>query len=77
MGCAGRSIFVPPFSLGVMEIVSTIPEPKERRTYGMCKAIRFCAAVFFGLLLLSPALTDAHDLGPLSASGFGLRAVWS
>jgi hypothetical protein len=51
--------------VGVMEITSTVPEPMERRTYGMCGVIRFYAAVFLGLLLLSPALTDAPDLGPL------------
>jgi hypothetical protein len=51
--------------VGVMEITSAVPGPMERRTYGMCGVIRFYAAVFLGLLLLSPALTDARDLGPL------------
>jgi hypothetical protein len=66
-GCAGQSISVPPFSLGVMEIVSVIPEPMERRTYGMCGVIHFYASVFLGLLLLSLVLTDAWDLGPLAS----------
>jgi hypothetical protein len=30
---------------GVEAIVSTIPEPTERRTYGMCGVIHFCTAV--------------------------------
>jgi hypothetical protein len=51
--------------VGVMEIMSAIPELTERRTYGMCGVICFCAAIFLGLLLLSPAPTDARDLGPL------------
>jgi hypothetical protein len=51
--------------VGVEAIVSAIPEPTERYTYGMCGAICFCAAVFLGLLLLSPVLTDARDLDPL------------
>jgi hypothetical protein len=50
---------------GVETIVSAIPEPTERRIYGVCGAFHFCAAVFLGLLLLSLALTDARDLGPL------------
>jgi hypothetical protein len=50
---------------GVETIVSAIPEPIERRIYGMCGAFHFYAAVFLGLLLLSLALTDARDLGPL------------
>jgi hypothetical protein len=45
-----------------MEIVSAIPKPTERRTSW---AIRFYTTVFFGLLLLIPALTDAQDLDPL------------
>jgi hypothetical protein len=51
--------------VGVEAIVSVIPEPTEHRSYGMCRAFYFCAAVFLGLLLLSPALTDVRDLGPL------------
>jgi hypothetical protein len=51
--------------MGVEEIVSAIPEPMERRTYGMCGAIHFCTTIFLGLLLLSLVLTDARDLGPL------------
>jgi hypothetical protein len=51
--------------MGVAEIVSLILEPTERRTNGMCGVIRFCVIIFFGLLLLSPALTDARDLSPL------------
>jgi hypothetical protein len=43
----------------VVEIMSVIPEPMERRTYGMCGVIHFCAAIFLGLLLLSLAPTDA------------------
>jgi hypothetical protein len=34
--------------MGVVGIVSAIPEPMERRTYRMCGVIRFCAAIFLG-----------------------------
>jgi hypothetical protein len=47
---------------GVEAVVTTIPEPTGRRTYRMCRTFRFCAAV---PPLLSPALTDVRDLGPL------------
>jgi hypothetical protein len=51
--------------MGFEAIVSAIPEPTERHTYGMYGVIQFRATIFLGLLLLSPALTDVRDLGPL------------
>jgi hypothetical protein len=50
---------------GVEAIVSTIPEPTEHRSYEMCVTFCFYAVIVLGLLLLSLALTDAWDLGPL------------
>jgi hypothetical protein len=47
---------------GPEAVVTMIPEPTGRRAYGMCGTFRFCATV---PPLLSPALTDALDMGPL------------
>jgi hypothetical protein len=51
--------------MGAEAIMPAIPELTECHAYGMCGAIHFCAAIFLGLLFLSPALTDVRDLGPL------------
>jgi hypothetical protein len=47
---------------GPEAIMTTIPEPTESHTYGMCGAFRFCAVAppFHRL-----APTDERDLGPL------------
>jgi hypothetical protein len=34
--------------VGVVEIMSAIPEPMKRRTHGMCGAIHFRVAIFLG-----------------------------
>jgi hypothetical protein len=47
---------------GVEAVMTIIPEPMGRRTYGMCGMFHFYAAI---PPLLSPTLTDAWDLGPL------------
>jgi hypothetical protein len=67
---------------GVEAVVTTIPEPTGLRTYGMCRMFHFCVAVS---PLLSPALTDARDLGALVSAwvwlargaGTKRRAQWA
>jgi hypothetical protein len=47
---------------GVEAVVTSIPKPTGRRTYGVCGTFHFCTVI---PPLLTPALTDARDLGPL------------
>jgi hypothetical protein len=48
-------------SRGVEAIVTTIPEPSERRTYGMCGALHFCAAEPMGCAGYSVSMPSSAD----------------
>jgi prolipoprotein diacylglyceryltransferase len=59
--------------MGVVGIVSVIPEPMERRTYGMCGVIRFCAAIFLGVVEIMFMISEpmkCHTYGMCQAIRF-------
>jgi hypothetical protein len=67
---------------GVKAIVTTIPEPMGRRTYGMCGTFHFCAIVLLGLLLCSKTHRargnhdhDSELSGHCAAEVAGVEAV--